>query len=267
VTLIAVAVEASEATAAKGAGSNGFGPGSNGANGSEAMAASAGDGSEAKETQAMKESAVKESRADGVAAIGWAAGGSEANGSPIDALAWNGSSVDSSGLDATASQGGRLEWVGGVDGLDCGRGIDRFDLPFSRVGGRRFDEQRPRLPAVLPGCLRGSSTPAAGRWPGLRGLLAACSRISWSSASTPWRWTQRVESLQCCLDPGRRRGRDQFLAQWSLFRSRRGEGQVRGGKREGHGGTQLSLRSSNGRIQEEQARSQHCKNQQAVGAC
>jgi len=106
-----------------------------------------------------------------------------------------------------------------LDGWRCRtpglwQGIDRFDLPFSQGWGGVSRTSGHRLPRVLAkGACEGVQTPAAGRWPGLAGLLAACSRNQAGRAHRRHGDDQRgLKAWQCCLDPDGA-GRDQVPAQ------------------------------------------------------
>jgi len=176
------------------------------------------DGSEAKGEQGMKESAVKESRQTRSPPIGWAAGGSGGEWIAnrrfgleriLGRTALLGPATQQPRR-ASANWGWRCRrpglWAGGIRSLLISH--------FSRVGGRRFENSRPRFwPAVLPGCLRGSSTPVPGRWAWVaRGLSRPVTdSAAFGGASTPMAMgTSRVlKACKCCLDPDGAGPRDQ----------------------------------------------------------
>jgi len=176
------------------------------------------------------------------------------------AFGLEGSSVDHFWLDATEPRrASRMGWRCRRPGTVAG---STLDSPFSRVGGG-VSRKRPRLASGLQGAWRELHS-AAGRWLGCGGFFCGLLRIS---------LVERIDAM--AMDPARLKawqmasldpdgqGRDQF-AQWSPVSRRRGEGPGPEGEREGHGGTQLSLRSACD--QEEQPRSQHCRTSRR-GAC
>jgi len=259
-TLIAVAVEASESHPPPRGWIKWFGPGP-WANVSEANAASAEMFEQRK--PGMKEFSREEIQGRRVPAIGWRQADRRRNGSPIDGF----------GLENESS--GRQLWLGrhrAKEGVSMGwrcrrpglcRGSIRLIFPFQQGWGRRFENTAYALPAVLPGACEGVQLQLQGvAW--LReGFCGSVHRISWRSASNGHgRMTSALKTWQCCLDPDGA-GPASVPGAVSLPQQR-GEGQSRGEKG-GHAALQLSLRSSNAGSGE-QARSQHCKTRQDMGA-
>jgi len=198
---------------------------------------------------------VKESRADGVAAIV----GRQADRRRMDRQSSFGRGTDlgrqALGLDATAPRRASRNGFGGVGRPGLWQGIDRLlTLPISTGLGGAFGTAA-RCQRFLPGCLRGSSTPAAGRWPGC-GLLRPAHGSAGRAHRRHGMRTSALESLAMLPGSWTAQGRDQSWAQWSpVPQAGAGEGQSEGEKKGGHGGTQLEFcRSSNGRIRRNRAR-------------
>jgi len=121
-----------------------------------------------------------------------------------------------------------------VRGLDCGKGIG-FALISHSAGWGAFENSGCGCQRFLPGCLRGSSTQLQGVGLGAGGFCRPAHGSDWSKASTAMAMTHALKAL--AMLPGflTAPGRDQVLAQVSLFRSRRARVSCPRGKREGHG--------------------------------
>jgi len=139
-------------------------------------------------------------------------------------------------LDAHRQPGGVSNgWL-----VDAGlwQGIVAFDLPFSEQGwGAAYSRTRPSVASGFARVMRGSSTPAAGVGLGLRGLLRPCltdqagERTSIVHGDDP----ARVEAGNAAWILTAQ-GRSVVPARGPCSAAGAGEGQVRGGKREGPAG-------------------------------